>query len=502
MPISNASFIRSTLALLGAGLLILIIVAGSSVWLSERTRENAIDVQDAQSIRTRTSRLLALLLDAETGQRGFLLTQDPKYLEPYEAARRQIDPDIERLKQLHQSDPDQEKMLDDLSGVVAGKLAELAQTIALAQVGNSAAALEIVKTDRGRDLMIAARQNLFDLLARADIRLRGDVEDMTSGARYLSFATIIGALLIFVVGAGSLFIVVRYTRDVVRARADVLTLNETLEERVQERTTDLARANDEIQRFAYIVSHDLRAPLVNIMGFTSELETSVATVSRFFDELEVEETNIAAREARLAIREDMPEAIGFIRTSSTRMDGLINAILKLSREGRRILKPERVNFAELLALLAANVEHQLSEAGGEINVIRPIPTVVSDRLALEQIFGNLIDNAVKYRDRKRPLRITVRAREASRQVHFEVSDNGRGIAKQDHERIFDLFRRSGVQDRQGEGIGLAHVRALVRRLGGDIAVESELGAGTTFRVSLPRVLRQQAVEQTMEGVSS
>src|SRR5947209_16574230 len=112
MPTSTASFVRSTLALLGVGLLILIVVAVSSVWLAERTRENAADVQDAQSIRSRTSRLLALLLDAETGQRGFLLTQDARSLEPYEAARRQIGPDVERLKQLHRSDPDQEKAVD------------------------------------------------------------------------------------------------------------------------------------------------------------------------------------------------------------------------------------------------------------------------------------------------------------------------------------------------------------------------------------------------------
>jgi signal transduction histidine kinase len=502
MPISTGSFVRSTVALLGAGLLILIVVAVSSVWLAERTRENAADVQDAQSIRSRTSRLLILLLDAETGQRGFLLTQDPRSLEPYEAARRQIGPDIERLKQLHQSDPDQEKVLDDLSHAVSDKLAELGQTIASAQAGNAAAALDIVKTDRSRESMQKVRQVLSDLLARADLRLRQDTEDMSRGARFLSFATIIGAVLVFLVGAGSLFIVLRYTRDLIHARSEVQTLNETLEERVQERTTDLARANDEIQRFAYIVSHDLRAPLVNIMGFTSELEAGVGAVSRFFDELQVEDTNTSAQEASIALKEDMPEAIGFIRTSSTRMDGLINAILKLSREGRRILKPERVNLAELLDILAANVEHQLSEAGGDIHVIRPMPTLVSDRLAVEQIFGNLIDNAVKYRDPKRPLRMTVRALDAGRQVHFELSDNGRGIAKQDHERIFDLFRRAGAQDRPGEGIGLAHVRALVRRLGGDISVESELGEGTTFRVSLPRVLRQQTIERAVEGVNA
>jgi signal transduction histidine kinase len=350
--------------------------------------------------------------------------------------------------------------------------------------------------------MEAARTNLFNLLARADTRLRNDVQDMTAGARWLSTATILGALLILLLGAGSFFVVLRYTRDLLRARKDVQTLNETLEERVEERTTDLARANDEIQRFAYIVSHDLRAPLVNIMGFTSELEAGVSAVSRFVDGLAIEETDTAASEARLAVKEDMPEAIGFIRTSTTRMDGLINAILRLSREGRRTLKLERVSFDELLDYLADNIQHQVSEADGEISVVKPVPTLISDRLALEQIFGNLLDNAVKYRDRTRPLRITIRAIEAGRYVHFEVSDNGRGIAKQDHERVFELFRRSGVQDRPGEGIGLAHVRALTRRLGGDITVESELGSGTTFRVSLPRVLRQQAVEKALEDVNS
>jgi signal transduction histidine kinase len=233
------------------------------------------------------------------------------------------------------------------------------------------------------------------------------------------------------------------------------------------------------------------------MGFTSELETGVGTVDRFIDQLQLEETNTAAQDAKLAIKEDMPEAIGFIRTSSTRMDGLINAILRLSREGRRTLKPERVDVGALLDTLADNVQHQVSEAGGEIVIAKPVPMLVSDRLALEQVFGNLFDNAVKYRDRKRPLRIEVRAMEQGRTIYFEVQDNGRGIAKQDHERVFELFRRAGVQDSRGEGIGLAHVRALVRRLGGDVSVDSELGAGTTFRVSLPRVLRQAT-----EGVNS
>ena len=122
--------------------------------------------------------------------------------------------------------------------------------------------------------------------------------------------------------------------------------------------------------------------------------------------------------------------------------------------------------------------------------------IVSDRLALEQIFGNLVDNAVKYLtpDAAGPRSTCAARREAAAGSCVEVADNGRGIAAQDHERIFELFRRSGAQDRPGEGIGLAHVRALVRRLGGDITVQSELGRGTTFQVALPRDASRPARE--------
>jgi signal transduction histidine kinase len=170
------------------------------------------------------------------------------------------------------------------------------------------------------------------------------------------------------------------------------------------------------------------------------------------------------------------------------MDRLINAILKLSREGRRVLTPEPVDMAALVAGIVASVRHQTTDAGAEIIVQDKLPGLFSDRLVLEQIFGNLIDNAVKYLDPSRPGRIQISARSEAGRLIYEVSDNGRGIDARDHERIFELFRRSGIQDRPGEGIGLAHVRALTRRLGGLIAVRSEFGRGTTFEINLPRVL--------------
>ena len=245
----------------------------------------------------------------------------------------------------------------------------------------------------------------------------------------------------------------------------------------REAEAELRESNEEIQRYAYIVSHDLRAPLVNVMGFTSELEAvreELRTVLRDHSQ--------GAR-----IDGDMAEALGFIQAAVAKMERLIAAILKLSREGRRRFAPEPLEMTGLLRGIADVQRHQAASRGATVTVADDLPVIVADRLAVEQIFGNLIDNALKYLDPDRPGRIEVTARPApGDRIRFAVSDNGRGIPTQDHGRIFELFRRSGVQDRPGEGIGLAHVKALTRALGGRIEVASQVGGGTTFVVTLPR----------------
>ena len=119
-------------------------------------------------------------------------------------------------------------------------------------------------------------------------------------------------------------------------------------------------------------------------------------------------------------------------------------------------------------------------------VARPIPALATDRVALEQILSNLIENATKYLQPGRPGEIRVSGEERRGRVILAVADNGRGIDPRDHQRIFDLFRRAGPQDRPGEGIGLAHVRTLVRAMEGSVACFSSLEKGTTFRVTLPQ----------------
>jgi PAS domain S-box-containing protein len=237
---------------------------------------------------------------------------------------------------------------------------------------------------------------------------------------------------------------------------------------------ELKESNEEIQRYAYIVSHDLRAPLVNIMGFTSELEAIRGDIRSAIPDAERAE----------AIDRDVAESLSFIKAAINKMDGLINAILKLSREGRRTFRPEALDMTPLVETLADALRHQTDSQGATVTVA-DLPPIVADRLAIEQIFGNLIDNGLKYLAPQRPGRIMVSGERLGSRVRYTVSDNGRGIAEKDHKRIFELFRRSGVQDRPGEGIGLAHVRTLVRSLGGRIDVASTLGEGTVFTVTLP-----------------
>jgi signal transduction histidine kinase len=169
------------------------------------------------------------------------------------------------------------------------------------------------------------------------------IETQRSNANALRWMIVGGGLLILLAGGGAAWALTTYTRELMAARSEVETLNVGLEARVKERTADLQRANDEIQRFAYVVSHDLRAPLVNVMGFTGELETSLGPLQALMAD-PVVNTSTAAGEVKPIVETDIPEAISFIRKSTKKMDALINAILKLSREGQRTLTPEPISL--------------------------------------------------------------------------------------------------------------------------------------------------------------
>ncbi len=491
MPITSKSFVRSTALLLLVGLLALLGIVGTNVWLVERSQVYFDEISQGRKARVAAITLRSLLQDMETSQRGYIITQDEAYLAPYNDAVPQVRAQYEALEAILRPFPTVADEVAQLKSDIDFKLDELAQTIEFVRSGNTGDAVERIGTDVGKNAMDRMRQFLSDLLTGIDQRLAESDQNQRNTLALMRWVSIIGGLIILSVVGGAIWAVLSYTQELARARQAVEEANASLEERVKERTSELGKANEEIQRFAYIVTHDLRAPLVNIMGFTTELETGIGSVRTYMEaQPEADAEDPVASEARAAAIEDLPEAVTFIRAATRKMDGLINAILKISREGRRQLRPEPIDLSEIANATANAVHHQVVDSGGEIVTDIRTNRVVTDKLSIEQILGNLLDNAIKYRQPDRPLHVEIRARNVlANRIVIEVEDNGRGIAATDHERVFELFRRSGSQTQAGEGIGLAHVRTMVRSLGGDITLKSVLGEGTTFFIHLPRDVR-------------
>lgn len=487
--LSQRNFNRLILTVLGIGLAALAVLGGAIVWLGVRTADYNGWVEHTYVAEQAIVSFQADIERMETGRRGYLLAPSAEQYSRYTEARAQIAKSIFAVSNVTGDNPVQRANLAKMRPMLAWKINNSDESVRLARLGRPSEALKAFKDEQTLQPMIGIRlttKAMLDeekrLLAERSKRER----DNTDVLLKVALAT---ALLLALLAVIAILAMRRFTEDLSHAQRELRQLNEALEERVKERTADLTRANEEIQRFAYIVSHDLRSPLVNVMGFTSELEVGMKPLRalvRWIEERDVE--GRLPQEVKTAVDQDIPEAIDFIRSSTRKMDRLISAILRLSREGRRVLHPEPLNLKPMVEGILATVQHQLIELGGAGEVEGELPPITADRLALEQVLGNLVDNAVKYHSPKRPLRIAVRGYEQFGRVVIEVEDNGRGIDPRDHERIFELFRRSGAQNQPGEGIGLAHVRALVHRMGGSITVASALDQGATFRLSLPKTM--------------
>jgi signal transduction histidine kinase len=478
--------------LLAIGFAVVFIMGALSLFLIRQSLTATSGVDHSLTVLNVVANLRADIRRAESGQRGFLLTNDTAYLDDYNGTLGRISPAVDELEKLTNDNPTQKATVDRLRPLIEEKLQELAKTITLTVQGRTAEALATVKTDRGLTLMQDIGEGYRD--ANTEERRLLD-ERREQGTRYeiaLIIVNIAGVLAIAGLAYASYLMFRRSTLEIIAREEALKELNESLETRVQERTSELEAANQEVQRFAYVVTHDLRSPLVNIMGFTSELEVLRDSL---FQRLEApaagpsDFTEVPAARDEVdtgALRKDFDEAIHFIKASIGKMDGLIKAILTLSRAGRRELTIQRVELDDVLKVIAADNEHRLRETDTEL-IIGKLPAVRSDRMAIEQILSNLVDNALKYLRDGVPGRIEVKAEDTGREIRISVIDNGRGIAPADRERVFDLFRRAGVQDKPGEGIGLAHSRGLARRIGGSIQLDEAPGGGSIFTLVLSKM---------------
>ncbi len=487
------------IALLSAGFLVLVAISVISIVLVNKARDDSRWVVHTVEVENQISTVLLDIRRAESAARGYLLTSQPKFLAEHEAAIQRILPGVETLIRQTSDSPVQIENSKQFRESIELRLTEFTKAVDFVKRNDIPGGVAMLRDGSG-----TAVQRITEIAtamrAEEDRLFQARTAAADRSQTLAAVVTTAGSGLVLLLAGASLFLVRRSTRARDEAERQLRDNNLNLEATVETRTADLREANEEIQRFAYIVSHDLRSPLVNIMGFTSELEelrtdifTRIAKYSRaagaapsvpepIVDVDPATAPELQAEDKQLA--QDFSEALGFIKSSIGKMDRLISAILNLTREGRREFRPVEVDTRELIETIISSMAHQASEANAQIRV-EPLPNIVSDRLALEQIFSNLVDNALKYLKPGVPGDILIKGRLKLGFVIIEITDNGRGIDPKDHQRIFDLFRRAGLQDRQGQGIGLAHVRALVRRMGGTINVSSELHKGSTFTVTLP-----------------
>ncbi|WP_420627439.1 sensor histidine kinase [Candidatus Leptofilum sp.] len=240
------------------------------------------------------------------------------------------------------------------------------------------------------------------------------------------------------------------------------------EHRLEKLVRDLKAVNEELEAFTYSVSHDLRAPLRAIQGFSQ----------------------IITHRHKDSLNEDGLRYFNRIIEASELMSELIEDLLAYSRLGQQAVQFEPVPLQKLLAEVSGNLAERISELGADLKLppADTLPIVRGNRTLLSRIFTNLLENALNYRRSDVPLRITVSCETKLDQVVIRVADNGIGIAPKFHDKIFSIFQRLHSQaEYPGTGIGLAIVKKSVDLLNGQVWVESLEGEGSTFCVQLPCV---------------
>lgn len=279
----------------------------------------------------------------------------------------------------------------------------------------------------------------------------------------------------------------------------VRDFNKELEAKVDERNVEIKRQNDllerkneELEQILYAASHDLRTPLIGIQGFSQELQYLCETLQSEIAELDLDED--VAERLNVMIAGEVPDALKFIMSGSSKMESMIQGLLRVSRLGLQDLELKPVEMTKVFTAINDQLSFQAQTAGAMILSENLMPCM-GDAEQLEQVFLNLISNAIKYRSEERSCEVTMSAElsEDGREVIYKVKDNGLGISEDQQKSVFKTFYRVDPDKVEGEGLGLTIAVRIIDKHGGKLWLESVEGEGSTFFVSLPTVDKAEEV---------
>jgi len=270
-------------------------------------------------------------------------------------------------------------------------------------------------------------------------------------------------------------------KQFIAIRTDITT-RKANEEKLERLALELEEKNKDLESVVYIVSHDLRAPLVNVQGFGKQLERACGRILAVTSKIE----GTVAAELKQPLEATIPQALRFIQAGITKMDALLEGFLRFSRLGRMSLKVGPLDMNQIMASIVEAMQFQINQAKADVR-IDSLPKCLGDNAQVNQVFSNLIDNALKYRDLLRPLSIHISGCVEGNRVTYIVKDTGIGIAPEHQPKIFEIFHRLDPHATTGEGLGLTIALRILERQNGKLWVESQAGFGSTFHISLPKV---------------
>jgi signal transduction histidine kinase len=445
--------------------LLLVIWMGVSSYQNLRAFQHRVVAADRIfQFMSVSTELFTELEDAESGQRGYLLTGETSYLAPYLVAVEKINRNFETLGPIANALPNGTERLAQLKLLTDSKMAELQRTIDLYRSQGIVPALGVVRTDAGLVTMTQLRRQFLGLI--------NDAYAARLERRNASLAATTRTNLIVTLGGTALFVLLAWAtfmieRDQQKRRADaaeIRELNRTLEHKVGDRTRALQEANHELEAFCYSVSHDLRAPLRSVDGFAKML-------TRDYSERALD-----------------PRALDLMRrmsASTHRMGQLIDDLLNLSRISRKSISQTQVDLSAIAAAVVQDLASQEAGRLAEIS-IEPGLTVFGDahllRIALENLFGN----AWKFTRNEVIVRLVFGRSQSREEDIFFLGDNGVGFDMAYSHQLFAPFQRLHHDSEfEGHGIGLATVQRVIHSHGGRIWAEANPGLGATFYFTIP-----------------